>query len=147
MAVSITGMDEPFIKPLMNDLESLGISTYLGTNEFNKLMVKNKLHNAWDQFQKNARNMRTVFTLDFDMTGMDNEKALNILLNRCYIQGADLFYQVTTLVIEGFLSYKKNPDLNLDPLMDTLEVLEFPEEYINVVNNSKRRRRRKSRIW
>ena len=133
MAVSITGMDEPFIKPLLNDLEELGISTYLGTNEFNKLMVRNKLHNAWDQFQKDARNMRTIFTLDFDMTGMDNEKALNILLNRCYNQGTDLFYQVTTLIIEGFMSYKKNPELNLDPLIETLELLEFPMEYIEIV--------------
>jgi len=107
MAVSISGMDEPFIKPLMNDLVTLGISTCLGTNEFNKLMVKNKLHNAWDQFQNEAQNSRMIFTLDFDMTGMDNEKALNMLLNRCYNQGADLFYQVTTIVIEGFLSYKK----------------------------------------
>lgn len=82
MAVSINILDEPFLKPLLHDLESLSIAEYLATNEFRKLMVKNKLHNAWEQFHQDALNMRVIYSFDTDMSSMDLEKTLSLLFNR-----------------------------------------------------------------
>jgi hypothetical protein len=131
--VTINFLDEPFLKPLLHDLESLNIAEYLATNEFRKLMVKNKLHHAWEQFHKDALNMRMIHSFDLDMTGIDRDKALSILFNRCYDQSAKLFYEVATVIMEAFLIWKKDQLPALASLIDTLETLDFPEEHVAII--------------
>jgi len=133
MAVSINILDEPFLKPLLHDLESLSIAEYLATNEFRKLMVKNKLHNAWEQFHQDALNMRVIYSFDTDMSSMDLEKTLSLLFNRCYNQSAKLFYEVATVIMEAFLNWKKDQLPDLEPLIDTLDTLDFPNEYVDII--------------
>jgi hypothetical protein len=126
-------LDEPFLKLLLHDLEEMGVSEFLATNAFRKLMVKNKLHKAWEQSHEQAKDMRTLYSFDIDMSGMDLEKALSLLLNRCYNHKPELFYEVATVIMDAFLEWKTGELPILEPLVDTLETLDFPEEYISII--------------
>ncbi len=133
MSLDITPYDEPSIKPLMHDLSSLDIGSYLSTNEFRKFMLKKKLHKAWEKFYTEAKNRRMFFSFDMDTASMDCETALGILLNRCYAESIETFHLIASLVIEEFVTTLKQHKTDLSPLIETLEILEFPQESISAI--------------
>jgi len=122
--------DHPILHPLIADLVELHVGSYLRTNEFRKYTIKINIHNAWDQFYQQAKSERRIFGLDFEND--DCENALRILFSRCYDQSQETFHLVAGLIIQEFIS-AKNITIGLGPLIETLELLEFPTETIDAI--------------
>lgn len=125
--------DYPILRPLIADLHELQVGSYLRTNEFNKFTIKLKLQDAWAQFYQQAKYERRIFSLDFDFEDDDCETALRILFSRCYNDSPKTFHLIAGAIISEFVKVK-NITSGLEPLIETMQLLDFPAEKIQEIH-------------
>ncbi|WP_069657762.1 hypothetical protein [Arcticibacter eurypsychrophilus] len=124
------------LEPLVNDLHGVHIGYFLKTNQFSKFMIRENLHIIWSQVYEQAVNDRTFFSFDMDHEPFDRQDALTLLLNLVYNQNRNLFFSLTYKIIELFNAWNnKSEQLPFDEVIDDFQLLEFPKEYIDGLNN------------
>ncbi len=125
----------PILEPLMHDINSQHVGYFLKTNNFKKLMIKNKFENTWISTYENVKKNRNYVALSFDHAPFDCFDAFVAISNSAYQQDKQLFYSFVHLVVYEFHYWnEKEIKLPFKELIEDYEMLDFPEQYLEQLN-------------
>lgn len=124
-------MRHPKLKPLLLDLKSLGIGEYLASNEYSRLLIKNKLEDGWQKVFDDVESKRNYMALGVNHALGDSEKAFETILNAGFDINDKLFFNdFTFITIKGFINWKKINLIQFSPVKEDLELIGFPKQEI-----------------
>lgn len=106
------------LKPLVAQLRRLNVGRYVGTSEFDNIVLERNWDEAWEACKKEIRRQVVLVRLDRRDYTIE-EDAFALMLNLAYEQDRDVFEELLTTVIQEFVNWKQE-SFNLDPICESV---------------------------
>lgn len=116
---------EPKIKPLVADLEKTGITSFLGSTDFDRLCIRAELDVIWDKFLRAAIDSRSVFLVGHDHKYIDSWNAFQNLLSSTYRSSPESFWKIVIIILDEFIRWN-GQELDLGDVFTDLELINPP---------------------
>lgn len=133
------------IKPLISDLKETNIDSYLASSNFERLTVRHGFDSLWDYAFREAERNRRVVWLGKDHKKWDSEGALILLLDRAFKENKETFEQLVHVIFSGYINWIEN-EVDLEDIFSDLEILSFPEDWLNEMIDKHRSKSKEIRI-
>ena len=125
----------PTLKPLIYELKEVVIGDYLASVDFERVCNTNQFEETWDMALKHIqKNTRRYFPGDYKSS--DSQEALILLLDSFFKKNdKDSFYRWIYIVLDGFIEWCRNKEINLTNILKDLANLQMNEELLSKLKN------------
>ncbi len=121
------------LTPLISDLNSLGLSEYLLSNDFSKVIIKLEMEEGWSELLKETKSKQSS---TFDSFENKRKNAIaktftEILSSGLEPENKAHFDAFIFEILNSFIKWKQVTTTQFIPIQEDLEIINFPQNKLN----------------